>query len=312
MVVIFHICEAHGIPFIIGSAGVDIFFIISGFVMWITTHGRNTTFPAFMWRRIKRLVPLYWCVTFATAAIMAVKPQFFYGVELSATTLAESLFFIPHYSANHELWPLVLQGWTLNIEMFFYLIFGLALFLPVKSRLPAATLAIIAIVALRVAYPPSSPEILGWASTLLLELAAGLWLGRAYTSGTLTNRNAGPWLILASVTAFIILHLNHYEHGLWRVFLLGVPALSLVAGVLMTELKHGMPNIRPAHYLGDASYSLYLWHNLLLIITGAAIMRLNIDHGIATALIEFCATLFGSLLAYQLLETRLTRLISKR
>ena len=62
-VVLFHAAERSGLHFTIGAAGVDVFFVISGFIMWIITAGRPVTPNAFLRERILRIVPLYWLAT---------------------------------------------------------------------------------------------------------------------------------------------------------------------------------------------------------------------------------------------------------
>ncbi|TGT35352.1 acyltransferase, partial [Mesorhizobium sp. M4B.F.Ca.ET.169.01.1.1] len=111
-----------------GWVGVQVFFVISGFIMWVTTAGRPANPWRFMSRRITRIVPFYWIVTLLTAAGILLKPQFFYGHFLSVANFAVSLFFLPVLQ-DDALHPIVIQGWTLCYEMMFYLVFTLVLFL---------------------------------------------------------------------------------------------------------------------------------------------------------------------------------------
>src|ERR1700712_2912253 len=69
-----------------GETGVDIFFILSGFVMWLTTSGREISPTDFYKRRIKRIVPLYWLATLFSAAVAVVAPSI----------LESTVFHIPH------------------------------------------------------------------------------------------------------------------------------------------------------------------------------------------------------------------------
>ena len=121
-----------------GQAGVDIFFVISGFIMWVTTHDRPTTPLRFMTNRIVRIVPLYWLITLAVAAMAFAVPSLFRGVVLTPEHVIKSLLFIPHYYPGMptRVWPLLLPGWTLNYEMVFYLVFAIALLLPRRLMIP--------------------------------------------------------------------------------------------------------------------------------------------------------------------------------
>ena len=78
-----------------GQAGVDIFFVISGFIMWVTTHDRRTTPLQFLTNRIVRIVPLYWLLTLTVAAACLIAPSLFRGVVLAPEHVVKSLFFIP-------------------------------------------------------------------------------------------------------------------------------------------------------------------------------------------------------------------------
>src|SRR3954466_10752345 len=70
-VLAFHAADRAGYAFGTGAAGVDVFFVISGFIMWVTTCRKGPSPAAFMWKRIQRIVPLYWAVTLVTAAVAA-------------------------------------------------------------------------------------------------------------------------------------------------------------------------------------------------------------------------------------------------
>ena len=112
-----------------GSAGVDLFFVISGFVMLYSSErlfGRPWASAQFFKRRLVRIVPLYWLAT--TALVLLVAP--FAGTK----AVIASLLFWPYPAGGA---PLLNVGWTLNIEMFFYLVFAAALL--AKSRVVVTT-----------------------------------------------------------------------------------------------------------------------------------------------------------------------------
>ena len=113
---------------ILGQAGVDVFFVISGFIMWMVTA--EPVGPAqFLWHRVVRIVPLYWIATLIMAAHRS----------SSVSDTVNSLLFWPYRDANDELWPVLVQGWTLNFEMFFYLLFAAALIIPRRFQLLSLT-----------------------------------------------------------------------------------------------------------------------------------------------------------------------------
>ena len=117
--------------------------------MWVTTHDRRTTPLQFMTNRIVRIVPLYWLITLAVAAMAFTVPSLFRGVVLTPELVVKSLLFIPHYYPGMptRVWPLLLPGWTLNYEMVFYLVFAIALLLPRRLMIPVIAALFTAVVA---------------------------------------------------------------------------------------------------------------------------------------------------------------------
>lgn len=306
MVVLYHICESHGVNFTVGSAGVDIFFIISGFVMWISTYGRNLSFTAFMTRRIERLVPLYWLATLATAALILAKPQFFTDANLTLPNLLRTFLFLPYYNISQQPWPVILQGWTLNVEMFFYLVVGICFCILPRYHLASAFLSLATLVTLHFTLPLESAPARQWTNPLLLELLAGLCLGKACTSGLLRHAILGWVLSACAIAAFTTAHFMAYEHGPWRALQMGLPALALVAGLVMIESHHGMIRIKLMEFLGDASYSIYLWHGFFLTIATGLILRLNLS-GPGKVVVELAFGTLLPVLAYLLIEKKITR-----
>jgi peptidoglycan/LPS O-acetylase OafA/YrhL len=122
----------------LGSAGVYLFFVISGFIMvhisW-ASFGKRAASTDFLRRRIIRIVPLYWLAT--VAALASHKVWATHGTHAGWMDLACSLTFIPYFSSEDGWHPILPAGWTLNYEMMFYVVFALGLTLPRKLALPA-------------------------------------------------------------------------------------------------------------------------------------------------------------------------------
>jgi exopolysaccharide production protein ExoZ len=111
-----------------GAAGVDLFFVISGFIMWVTAIARDEPPGRFALKRLIRIVPLYWLITTAVLLLVLAKPDLMRSASLNLTHIASSYGFIawPHPRSAHRFWPLVIPGWTLNYEMLFYAIVTIA------------------------------------------------------------------------------------------------------------------------------------------------------------------------------------------
>lgn len=106
-----------------GAFGVDIFFCISGFMIMFTTH-KNTDY--FFRKRLLRILPFYYLMTIGTFGLVNLFPSMFEQTHASLGQLAKSLLFIPFDMGGGVLQPLLRIGWTINCEMFFYLLFGIS------------------------------------------------------------------------------------------------------------------------------------------------------------------------------------------
>ena len=304
-VVCFHVSEQFNGPFAVGAAGVDIFFVISGFIMWVTTARRPIDPRQFMWRRIVRIVPLYWIVTLVTAACIFLKPQFFYGHELSWDNLIGSLFFLPVLQ-NGSLHPVVIQGWTLCYEMMFYIIFALALLLDEKRRLAATVGALLAIVVLHLFWLRGYAS--AFTSPIVLEFGAGVVIGRLWMKDIRLQLILALSLIGGGV---ILLGLAQaLDPEMPRVLRWGVPATLILGGAVFAERARPSKPWAWLQFVGEASYSIYLWHVLVAIIMTGVLLRLGVPSGWRPVLLVMLS-LAASALLYLAIEKPLIRLFNR-
>ena len=113
-----------------GNAGVDLFFVISGFIMVFTT-GRKPMGPAaFFGARLRRIAPLYWSMTLAVFLVARLAPSLVQNTPTDIGRLVASILFVPELRPDGTMRPVVFVGWTLNFEMAFYVLFALGLFAP--------------------------------------------------------------------------------------------------------------------------------------------------------------------------------------
>lgn len=302
-VVCFHVSEQFGGRFGVGAAGVDVFFVISGFIMWVTTAGRPADPWRFMSRRITRIVPLYWIVTLLTAAGILLKPQFFYGHLLSTANFAGSLFFLPVLQ-DGALHPVVIQGWTLCYEMMFYLVFTLVLFLGERWRFGVLVGALAAIVALHFVVPAGYAR--AFTDPVVLEFAAGVAVGRLWLQGARLPLGAA---LAIAVAGFILLAAGPLVGAdMPRVLRWGIPAALIVAGAVFAERARPFKPAALPTFLGDASYSIYLWHVVAAVLTTGVVLRIGVPEPLQPATI-LVATLALSAMLYLIVEKPLIRLL---
>lgn len=305
-VVCFHVSEQFGGPFDVGAAGVDVFFVISGFIMWVTTAGRPANPWRFMGRRITRIVPLYWIVTLLTAAGILLKPQFFYGHFFSVANFVGSLFFLPVLQED-ALHPIVVQGWTLCYEMMFYLVFTLVLFLGERWRFGVLVGALAAIVALHFVVPAGYAR--AFTDPIVIEFAAGVVVGRWWLRGA--RLPLGAALAMAGVGVLLLAAGPLFDADLPRALRWGLPAALIVAGAVFAERARPFkPAVLPT-FLGDASYSIYLWHLAAGVLATGVVLRTGLPVVLQPVTI-LVGTLAFSAVLYLVVEKPLITLLHRQ
>jgi exopolysaccharide production protein ExoZ len=252
------------------KAGVDIFFVISGFIMLVTS--RKMSPRQFAVRRIIRIVPMYWLITLSFAAMVWIQPVFFPRTVQNLEYLVKSLLFIPFVNAGYDgnTLPLLAPGWTLNFEMYFYAIFAIILFAKPRYRLLLNGLVFIGLLLTREFTDLSNNTVIAfYTRPQIFEFWCGMLIGEAYLKRILQIR---PSLCFAAVAiGFLALLFNwHVVSPItdpWSDTTLAylIPAALIVLGTVAYEstVRSDKPK-RLLTLLGDASYSIYLCHPLLL------------------------------------------------
>jgi len=297
-----------------GNSGVDLFFVISGFIMLATTLNDAPAPLEFMRRRIVRVVPLYWLLTLAMVALAMCVPGLFRTLIVAPWTLVESLLFIPHFSESfpNMVWPLLVPGWTLNFEMFFYAVFACSLILPGRIRLPVLAVVFGTLVGIGMTLGPfDSAAARVYFSPLLLEFVAGAaiatWRGRR-----------GPMLATLPSTLLLVLGfglLAYRNMPPLGAFTQMVGAAMMVVGALSPGLSNW--HCKPLRALGDSSYSLYLTHlftlGLLRIVWARFIPPIQSRLEAATYLaVALAAASLVGWLAFRLVETPVLHWLNER
>ena len=258
------------LPLEFGRAGVDIFFVISGFIIQHVAARDDVGRPgAFMVKRLIRIAPLYWLLTL----LIGVAGPFIPALASKAGIpdiwmVLRSLLFVPYVDPAGEIHPVLFIGWTLNYEMFFYVLFAAGLLIRDASlRLITLSIVLGALVAVGFAIDPDSAIGRTYTSPLLLEFGAGLWLHRLWQGAC--DRHVGArnriFALLVLTGAALALVLGAL---LWPaipdVVKWGVPAFAIVASALMLERGDGRAGHPMLLRLGEASYAIYLIHPFVI------------------------------------------------
>jgi exopolysaccharide production protein ExoZ len=260
----------------VGNAGVDLFFVISGFIMVFISwerFGRRDAPADFFVRRLIRIVPLYWLVT--TGYILA--------GSFPASRIITSYLFVPDFGTNAAPLPVVLQGWTLNFEMFFYLVLALVLLLPRLAAIATVSALLVALVLLKVPY---------YGQSVILEFVLGLWIGWAFQRGLTL-----PLLVrvAAIVAGFAAVAATMAFPAQDRLLGYGIPAALIVAGATLGTPIRSSRLVRALVLLGDASYALYLTHPLMTRLFATSVRHVAGFDSLATQALYFVIAVAASI-----------------
>jgi exopolysaccharide production protein ExoZ len=310
-VLCFHAAKKSGVQFATGAAGVDVFFVISGFIMWVISARAPIGPIDFLLRRAVRILPLYWLTTLAVVFAATAWPPLFPAMKLSAAHVLQSLLFLPHRDPNGQPYPVVVPGWTLDYEVFFYLLFAVALWWFARGRAVLVSVVLTALVLLRPFASLADPRQAAYTDPILLEFVAGLWLGAAWTSGRLPGRIAGVALFGAGLAGFAVVSALGLQVSSWRLLLWGVPALAVVAGAVTAERAGLFVRARLLAHVGDASYSIYLVHGLMVSLACRSLALAGIGSGPLVLAASVGCGLAGGLTCHALVERPLGRILHR-
>jgi exopolysaccharide production protein ExoZ len=258
MVVGYHACLfGWRTGFEIGAAGVDVFFVISGFILWTIAAERSQTAGRFLLKRLGRVAPLYWLVTLAVAGLAAWRPGMIFDADPTPSHLALSLTFIHHLNPTGRPDPVLPVGWSLNDEALFYLIFAASLLAPERLRFRVLITGLVGVVVTGTVF--YKLYYLGY-NMMFFQFIAGAWLAKRRLEGRLPSAGWGWMMIVWAIAIFAVLEPFDLYQTLMRPFTWGAPALALVAGAVTLETRKPLPDIPWFRFLGDASYSIYLIH----------------------------------------------------
>jgi peptidoglycan/LPS O-acetylase OafA/YrhL len=296
----------------VGDSGVDIFFVISGFVMVVISRGQfrmTGALGAFLYRRVIRIYPLYWLYSLVVFAVFLVAPAWVRAMQNGRIDLFASFFLLPQFVT-----PLLGQGWTLAYEVYFYLIFALAFLLP-ERRLAAFLLVwglgVAAGYNIYVDHDAlhGSAMIMMITNPLTIEFVLGACVALAIRRGW----RRGDWLCLAGGCLLLPVCSVFFDpldiDGL-RVFCFGLPALLILYGAVSLESRSRFQFPRWLQALGDASYSIYLSHILVISLVGriwSAVRQPGLWDNALAILIMAAAALGCGVASYRLIEQPLLR-----
>ncbi len=323
-----------------GAFGVDIFFAISGFMAMYTTHqGREQFFR----KRLIRILPLYYLMTLGTYLLLLLFPQMFQQTWADPAYLIKSLLFLPFDIGGGVLQPLMRIGWTVNCEMFFYLVFFLAMVINHRFRGPLTAAMLLLVVGAANALPVSWAPLSFYGNPVMLEFIWGIlcfYLAKLLYErrhGLLSKPAAGAAAYFTGAGIFALLLftkptvnvLGFRRPFLWGIpgallflcaFTAGLPSLAASeasrAGSIpgqASSTDDARPGKRPslpcrlAVRLGNISYSVYLIHYYPVMLLDRAVFDFSEGTPLALLGVPVClgVSVLSAALSWFLVEQKL-------
>jgi peptidoglycan/LPS O-acetylase OafA/YrhL len=259
----------------IGAMGVDVFFVLSGFLMVYISRPYITgekSIGDFLMQRAIRIWPLYAVVTLVSCVLIyqqgagpGVTPH-----DLTPLRLA-SFFFVPSFNHGGLLQPILGVGWTLNYEAMFYLCFAAAILLARHRLVLVLAVLLFGLYTAGLMLPQGSAAHAFLSNAVIFEFLFGAVIGHALVLGRLPIPRASLWFGFAAM--LLVAFAPYPAESGYRLATRGLCAAALFVGVLHLEGKLNWP--RALVILGNASYSIYLVHILLVYrVTKPALHRL--------------------------------------
>ncbi len=300
------------IRFTVGFFGVDLFFVVSGFVMTYTTGSGYQTARNFLFRRAVRVIPLYWIVTSIGLVSLLHEYRHVPLWDLPQSFIVASYMLFPLATGDDRMdfYPLISQGWTLEYEMFFYICFAITLWLNPRRVTLTLGPVLCAFCAFGAVVDLPVP-LFYYARTNTLEFVYGMGIARLFTSGIrLPFPVSVLMLVCASGAAYAFAPYSD-EWDILRGFGWGIPAAGIITAATLSQSFPRNGFSRCLEALGQASYSLYLTHEYAYDAVRALIPASAIKEPVSLwvpGVMLVCAVALG-FLTYVSLERPLTRFL---
>jgi exopolysaccharide production protein ExoZ len=306
-----------GGAFLFGHTGVDFFFVLSGFIIYYIHRqdiGVASRFQPYAIKRLLRVFPVYWIVTGIKLAVITIVPTLAKSYERDPLVIVKSFLLLPQVNL-----PLIGAAWTLTYELLFYGFFGIVILL---NRRWALRLAIIW-VAGTLLYNAARTLQLAPPGGLLLDVLfheRNLEFGLGCLSAHLILRGKVPL-----TRVLVLFGLALFVWAAWRIAngylplyyspIFGLASFLVVTGSTAYELRHRPRMPRALVFLGDASYSIYLTHVMLINAVTLAFRRLGLQTTVSplvTTLLVLVLVIVAASLFYWVVERPLLRWLSRR
>ncbi len=302
--------------FSLGIYGVDLFFIISGFIMvWVTqTSFQNINkIKRFLYHRATRIYPTYWFFTTIILIVFLIKPSMINNAHGNKADIIESFLLIPYKNAL-----LLNVAWTLVYEMFFYFIFTIILFFKKEFLLYIAPSIVLGLVLLNIVVPNYTVDNIYISfvySPYFIEFFIGVIIGLTFIYQDFKKYK---YVMFGFISLLFIISIfngdmNGYRLDVWNILMISIPLALFFYLMVLAEIKYKIILPTIVQYIGNASYSIYLSHISVLSVLGLIWrkMYLNDFSNILMFVIMIPLTIISGYIFYKIIEKPVLKISHK-
>jgi peptidoglycan/LPS O-acetylase OafA/YrhL len=316
-----------------GAIGVDLFFVISGFIISYVSYKLNgkREFLEFLKKRFLRVNPTYYIASlFALILRFISKPD----SSFPSSEVIKSFTIIPIIDHGPFSWkPMLPVGWTLAFEWLFYLLFALLILLSVRKKFVAVILIIGGLTFLGYILPLDNIQYKFITSPIIWEFGMGVLIYLVYSRwGNYINKQIGIGMLVCGGLLYIAIILKGYgvyseAHAnteaqanynslfyWYRTILWGFPSAMIVFGCIFwekgEEFKSFFSN-KTILLLGDASFAIYLVHTLVISFINKFIKYLDFIPADVLVIVAVIIGIVTGVFYYLFIESKMTKFFSK-
>jgi exopolysaccharide production protein ExoZ len=295
--------------------GVDVFFVISGFIMYYTTRtrfGQPGAARMFLKRRVLRVVPMYWLFTLATLAAMVVFGDSMSNGKIEPGRVLASFTFVPTINDEGKFRPILALGWTLNYEMFFYVLFAIALLFAYRKGIAFLVVVFGLLTVLHPLLSSISPQLDFWSDPIILEFLLGVLLGIVRTRIRTLPLPVSLLCLAAGFVGGLSYLVIDWRGDYAHIVYVGLPVTLIVAGAAYLPMSGRSLPERALIFGGDSSYALYLSHPFAITAAVLVFEQLPGSVGGLYLLVAIVAAIVGAGVVHVLVERPLTKSLNGR
>jgi exopolysaccharide production protein ExoZ len=280
--------------------------------MMISTGGLVGTkegWKYFGMRRIVRIVPMYWIATTVKLLILIAIPSAVLHAQLDPGKTILSYLFLPSRNFEGRVEPLLGVGWTLTFEMFFYFVFTIALLLRAKPIWFCAI--VLSLCALGdIVRPDDWAPALVYLNPIVLYFLVGMIVGQWIQDGSI-RRFLGWMSYVVALWLVVPLADGEFSKADLSLLIRHISVAVLIIAVVTSDSWISGRVPKPVIYMGDASYSLYLFHPLIAPIVPVALAMIGLRNGGLSVVLSILAAVIGAALVFRFVERPITRYLQE-